>query len=57
MTYEEAVRYILEHAGPHGLVHECLKEFVEDVEAARGREEPKINFEHIAWCALYEWDI
>lgn len=55
MTYEEAVRYILEHAGPHGLVHECLKEFVEDVDQRIGQQD--INYAHLADCALMEWDI
>lgn len=56
MTYIEAVNYIIEHAEPHGLTHECLYEFLTDVEVRRERSlEP--NYMAMARHALWKWNI
>lgn len=59
MTYKEAVEYILKHASPYGLEHECLTTFLADVEAWYGRADggEKANYSAWAEATLYEWDV
>lgn len=53
MTRQEAIDYIIQEAGPHGLVDECLEEFEHEAKDLTEDADywPAANF------ALWEWDI
>lgn len=58
----DAITYILDHAEPHGLAVECLREFMASLET-HGAECQKLmkwkKPEYNVWAnqALLEWDI
>ena len=66
MTYSEAVRYMMDQCDKHGLHHEVLTEFIEELNILHATNErrcrqgePQIppDFADMAHRALLEWDI
>jgi hypothetical protein len=56
MTFEEAVEYVIREAKPYGLVLECLKEFIDQVEH-ENEHGVTPDYTLCAEEALWEWDI
>lgn len=66
MKYSEAVRYMMDQCDLHGLHHEVLSDFVNQVEiqfhqnalnCRAGKPQKPYDYASMARNALWEWDI